>query len=241
MRLIANIDIKNEYVIKGIQLEGLRKIDLPIKIIKKFYDNGIHEILIHDSVASYYKRNNLGSLIKDCFKKIFVPVIIGGGMRSIKDIKAALNYGADKVMINTEAIKNPKFLKKACDEYGSSTIVSYIEVKKNKDTWDVYFNNGREKSSFFLDEWIEIVQKMGCGEILIKSIDRDGTMSGLDYELIRRCHKLINRPIIFAGGCSSQKEILSFKKEFDNSALAFASIFYNTNLNLRSIINLVNE
>ena len=107
MRLIANIDVKNEFVIKGIQLEGLRKIGSPIDIIKKFYNQKVHEIIIHDVVASYYKRNNLGNLLKECFKDIFIPVTIGGGIRTLSDIKNLLNYGADKVMINSKAIIKP--------------------------------------------------------------------------------------------------------------------------------------
>ena len=232
MRLIANIDVKNEFVIKGIQLEGLRKIGSPIDIIKKFYDQKIHEIIIHDSVASYYKRNNLGSLLKECFKDIFIPVTIGGGIRNILDIKHLLNYGADKVMINSQAIKKPIFLKNACEEFGSSTIISYVEVKKFNDHYHVYYNNGRERSKYGLETWLQIIQDLGCGEIFIKSIDFDGTMRGLDYELLNFCVPKIDKPLIYSGGCSSDKEIIEFKKTNKNIALSFASNFYKNNFKL---------
>ena len=232
MRVIANIDVKNDYVIKGIQLEGLRKIGRPHDIIKKFYNSGFQEIIIHDSVASYYKRNNLGELIKECFKEIFIPVTIGGGIRDLKDIKNALNCGADKVMINSQAIKNPSFLKNACDKYGSSTIISYLEVKKINNQWIIYFNNGREKTDIELNRWLDVVQKKGCGEILIKSIDNDGTLNGINYKLIDYCRNLCERPLIYAGGCSSKNEINNFKKKYKNIDLALSSLFYENKFNL---------
>ena len=232
MRLIANIDIKNEFVIKGIQLEGLRKIGRPIDIIKKFYDQKVHEIIIHDTVASYYNRNNLGNLLEECFKEIFIPVTIGGGIRNLNDIRSSLSYGADKVMINSQAIKTPIFLKKACEEFGSSTITSYIEVKKHNNKYCVYYNSGRERSKFILDRWLDIIQDLGCGEIFVKSIDLDGTMNGIDNELIKYCLSRIDKPLIYAGGCSSEKEIVKFKKRYKNVALSFASHFYKKNFKL---------
>jgi len=229
LRLIANIDIKNEFVIKGIQLEGLRKIGKPISIIKKFYDKKVDEIIIHDTVASYYNRNNLGNLLEECFKEIFIPVTIGGGIRNLADIKNSLGYGADKVMINSQAIKTPIFLKKACEEFGSSTITSYIEVKKYNNKYYVYYNSGRERSKFILERWLDVIQDLGCGEIFIKSIDLDGTMNGIDYELIKYCLPRVNKPLIYAGGCNSEREINEFKKKYKNVALSFASYFYKKN------------
>ena len=231
-RLIANIDIKNEYVIKGIQLEGLRKIGSPIDIIKKFYKENIHEIIIHDTVASYYNRNNLGELLKECFKEIFIPVTIGGGIRTLKDIKNSLNNGADKIMINSKAIKSPEFLRNACEEYGSSTIISYVEVKKHNGEYYAYFNSGRERSEYQLDKWFDIIQNSGCGEILIKSVDFDGTMKGIDEELINFCLPICDKPLIYAGGCSSEKEILYFEKKYKTISLSFASLFYSKNFKL---------
>ena len=232
MRLIANIDIKNEFVIKGIQLEGLRKIGKPIEIIKKFYDQKIHEIIIHDTVASYYNRNNLGKLLEECFKDIFIPVTIGGGIRNLADIKNSLNYGADKVMINSQAIKTPIFLKKACEEFGSSTIISYVEVKKYNNQYYAYYNSGRERSKFQLERWLDIIQDLGCGEIFIKSVDLDGTMKGIDNKLIKYCIPRIDKPLIYSGGCNSDREIFDFKKKYKNVALSFASYFYSKNFKL---------
>ena len=130
MRTIARIDIKNDSVIKGINLEGLRKIGDPVKIAKEYYTSGIDELLIIDSVASLYGRNNLFDLIKKIANEIFVPITLGGGIRSLKDIENALNSGADKVAINSKALENPNFLKEATSNFGESTITVNIEAKK---------------------------------------------------------------------------------------------------------------
>ena len=129
MRIIARIDIKNNFVIKGINLEGLRKVGDPYELITKYYERGINEIIIQDSVASLYGRNNLFDFIKDITKEIFIPITLGGGIRSLSDIEKALSSGADKVSINTRALENPNFIKEASNEFGSSTIVSSIEVQ----------------------------------------------------------------------------------------------------------------
>ena len=137
MRIIARIDIKNNFVIKGINLEGLRKVGDPYELITKYYKQGIDEIIIQDSVASLYGRNNLFDFIKDITKEIFIPITLGGGIRSLSDIEKALNSGADKVSINTRALENPNFIKEASNEFGSSTIVSSIEAKK----YQIIFGN----------------------------------------------------------------------------------------------------
>ena len=131
MRIIARIDIKNNFVIKGINLEGLRKVGDPYELITKYYEQGINEIIIQDSVASLYGRNNLFDFIKSITKEIFIPITLGGGITSLSDIEKALKSGADKVAINSKALEDPNFIKQASNEFGSSTIVSSIEAKKN--------------------------------------------------------------------------------------------------------------
>ena len=146
MRIIARLDIKNEFVIKGINLEGLRKIGDPIKIAQNYYNQGIDEIILIDSVASLYERNNLFNIIEKITESIFIPITLGGGIRSIKDIDRALKAGADKVAINSYATENPEFIRKAVNIFGSSTIMSYIEAKNISDgNWEIYKNYGREK------------------------------------------------------------------------------------------------
>ena len=236
MRIIARLDIKNNHVIKGINLEGLRKIGDPKKIIEEYYHSGIDEIIIIDSVASLYGRNNLFELIKDITKEIFVPITLGGGIRSIEDIDKALNSGADKVAINSGAIEDPLLIKNASAKFGSSTIVSYIEAKKvGKNTWEPYKNCGREKSDLNLIDWIKTVQGNGCGEILLTSIDQEGTELGFDIDLINNIKDYIKKPLIISGGCGSIQDILQIKENYVDDSVALASVLHYKKFSISNI------
>ena len=203
MRIIGRLDIKNNFVIKGINFEGLRKIGDPLDLAKKYYSQKIDEIIFIDAVASLYERNNLFHIIKKATKEIFCPITLGGGIRSLYDIEESLKSGADKVAINSHAIENPNFIKEAVKNFGSSNIISNIESKKlNENSWEVYKYYGREKTGVDLIDWIKKVQDLGCGEILLTSIDKEGLQQGMDYELLDKVSKLINRPLIFSGGFS---------------------------------------
>ena len=172
MRIISRLDIKNDFVIKGINLEGLRKVGDPVQTAKNYYQNGIDELIFIDSVASLYKRNNLYHIVEKSVKDIFVPLTIGGGIRSCKDIEMALRSGADKVAINSYATENPSFIKEAVSNFGSSSIISYVEAKNiGENKWEAYKYCGRERTGLDLIHWIQKVQDLGCGEILLTSID----------------------------------------------------------------------
>ena len=227
MRTIARIDIKNDKVIKGINLEGLRKIGDPINIVREYYKNGIDELLIIDSVASLYGRNNLFDLIKNITKDIFVPITLGGGIRSLKDIENALNSGADKVAINSMALENPKFLIEAISNFGESTILVNIEAKKIKENqWEPYKFCGREKTNLELNNWIKEIQDKGCGEILLTSIDKEGTETGFDIELIQSIEGIVKKPLIISGGCGNLEHIEELKKKFKKVSIALASVLH---------------
>lgn len=230
MRAIARIDVKNHHVIKGINLEGLRKVGNPESIIKDYYSKNIDEFLIIDAVASLYGRNNLYDFIKKITEDVFIPITLGGGIRSLKDIENCLNSGADKVAINSKALENPNFLKEAVSNFGESTIIVNIEAKKiSKNTWEPYKFCGREKTNISLNYWIEKIQEMGCGEILLTSIDQEGTESGFDIELIENVHGKIFKPLIISGGCGKLEDILYIKKNFSDTSVALASVLhYNT-------------
>ena len=226
MRIIPLLEVKNDYLIKGYQMEGIRNIGKPLDFAKRYYEMGAHELIIIDSVASYYNRKNLFNLIKNITKNIFIPITIGGGIRSLKNIQECLNIGADKVAINSSAIKNPIFLKKAVKEFGESTVISYIETKKINQTYYAYYNNGRENSNKRLVEWIKTVHDMGCGEILVKSIDKDGTRSGLDYDLINILYKLSKKPFIICGGLKDQNDLKYFIGKYPKEAIAISSALH---------------
>ncbi len=229
MRIIPRIDIKNNFVIKGINLEGVRKIGIPNDIGIKYYKDKADELILMDSVASLYGRNNLFDIIKQCTKEIFIPITVGGGLRSIEDISMALSSGADKVALNSAAVKNPEFIKLASKTFGSSTIVISIETKKNSNNeWEVYTSTGRDPSGIILSEWVKKVQQSGCGEIFITSIDQEGTKKGFDLDLLDYLKSLkIGVPIIFCGGCGNLNHVIEIEKYLEQQdAIAIASALH---------------
>ena len=236
MRTIARIDIKNNHVIKGINLEGLRKIGDPNKIIKNYYEEGIDEFLILDSVASLYGRNNLFNLIKNITNEIFVPITLGGGIRSLRDIESALNSGADKVAINSKALESPNFLNEAVKNFGESTIIINIEAKKlSSNLWEPYKFCGREKTNINLNDWIKTIHDQGCGEVLLTSIDQEGTENGFDIDLIHHTYKQLKKPLIVSGGCGNLDHILELKNKFQNVSIAIASVLHYKKLTIPEI------
>tara|TARA_Y100000590_G_C15682912_1_gene1000489 strand:- start:1092 stop:1817 length:726 start_codon:yes stop_codon:yes gene_type:complete len=236
MRIIARIDIKNNFVIKGINLEGLRKIGNPIEIASKYYNEGIDEIIFIDAVASLYKRNNLYHIVDESVKNIFVPLTIGGGIRTLKDIEKALKSGADKVAINSYATEKPFFLKEAVNNFGSSSIISYIETKEiSNKNWEVYKYSGREKTGINVEEWIKKVQDFGCGEILLTPIDYEGTQKGFDLDILNRIYDIINIPLIISGGCGNISHITELKNKFSDVSVALASSLHYKKIEIKEI------
>lgn len=229
IRLIARLDIKNEFVIKSIHLEGLRKVGNPNQLAKKYYEEGIDEIIFMDAVAAYYDRNSLSEIIQKACKDVFIPITVGGGIRNIKDIQQALNSGADKVAINTQAINNPQFIQEASKIFGSQCIVSSIEAKKISDgKWEVYIENGREPTGLDVLEWARKVKELGAGEIMLTSIDREGTKKGFDLELNQMVSNAVSIPIISSGGIKNSDDAILLLKNSCVDAIATAStLHYN--------------
>lgn len=242
MRIIPRIEIKNNFVIKGINFEGLRKIGDPNIIGKKYYLDGADELLFMDVVASLYGRNNIFEIIKKITKNIFIPITIGGGIRSVEDIQQALNSGADKVAINSAAVKDPKFIKQAVSFFGSSTIVVSIETRKNrKNIWEVYTHNGRDETGINLKDWLKKIQQFKCGEILVTSIDNEGTKKGFDIDLLSFLEKeKIQTPLIFCGGCGSIEHIKKIKKNLKKDAIAISSILHYNLSTIKEIKKAIN-
>lgn len=226
-RIIARIDIKNEYVIKGIHLEGLRKIGDPNDLAAKYYEQGIDEIIFMDAVAAFYDRNSLGDIIKQATDNIFVPITVGGGIRSIEDIKKALDNGADKVAINTQAVREPDFITAAAKVFGSQCIVASIEAKKRTDNyWEAFVENGREPTGLNVIEWAKRLEELGAGEIMVTSVDQDGTKKGFDISLSKRLMETVNIPLIVSGGGGRITHITQLLEESNVDAIAVASILH---------------
>jgi len=236
-RLIARLDIKNEFVIKGIHLEGLRKIGDPLMLAKMYYESGIDEIIFMDSVASLYGRNNLFNIIENACKEVFIPITIGGGIRSIHDIDAALKSGADKITLNTQAIKKPELIKEASRIYGSQCIIGSIEAKRKGKSWEAFIDNGREQTGIDAIQWASKLEDLGVGELCITSVDREGTKKGFDIELVQNICEIVNVPIIVSGGAGSTKHISDLCKQKGVSAVAVASLLH---YNLASVDQIKN-
>ncbi len=237
MRIISRLDIKNEFVIKGINFEGLRKIGDPSELSEKYYKDKADELILYDAVASLYGRNNMFHIVEKITKNIFIPVCLGGGIRTLEDIKMALESGADKVAINTAFVKNPKFLKEATENFGVSNIIASIEAKKiSENEWEAYIHNGRDKTGLMVNDWIKKIQDIGCGEILLTSVDNEGTQSGFDLNLLNYIKtSKINVPIIFSGGCGKFDHVKSIYKFFSDEAIAIASALHYNKLKIVDI------
>ena len=227
VRLIARLDVKNEFVIKGIHLEGLRKVGDPNELARKYYNAGIDEIVFMDAVAAYYDRNNLSDIIQKACNDVFVPITVGGGIRSVADIHQALQSGADKVAINTKAVQLPSFIEEASKIFGSQCIVISIDAKKvASEKWEVYVDNGREPTGLDVIEWAQKAEALGAGEIMLTSIDAEGTKKGFDIQLNQHVSKALSIPIIASGGAGSNNHIMDLIKSADVKALAVASLLH---------------
>jgi cyclase len=238
MRIISRIDIKNEFVIKGINLEGLRKIGEPLEIATNYYNEGIDEIIMIDAVASLYGRNNLFNIVEKSVENIFVPITLGGGIRSLNDIDKALKSGADKVAINSYATENPNFIKEAINNFGSSTITVYIEAKNvGKKKWEAFKNSGRDKTGLDVLDWIKKVQDLYCGELLVTSVDFEGLQKGFDTELIETIYPHINVPLIINGGCGKIEDVVAIQKKYTNVSFSIASAFHYKKISIKDLKN----
>jgi cyclase len=227
IRIIPRLDIKGPNLVKGIHLEGLRVLGRPEVFAKMYYDQGADELFFQDVVASLYERNSLINIITKTAKEIFIPITVGGGIRTIEDINTVLRAGADKVCINTAAVNNPEFIRKSSRVFGTSTIVVAIEAIKQSDgIYFAYTDNGREHTGLEVVNWAKQVEELGAGEICITSVDRDGTGEGLDYPLIKSVSDAVSIPVIAHGGASNELDILNVIRMCDVDAIAISSILH---------------
>lgn len=235
MRIIARLDIKNDYVIKGIHLEGLRKVGNPNELAKLYYQQGVDEIVFMDAVASLYDRNNLFNIIQKACDDVFIPIALGGGLRTLDDVSMALDSGADKVVINTGAVKNINLIEDIAKRYGSQCIVCSIEAKRIRDKWNAYTDNGREPTDLDVIKWAKILEESGAGELLITSIDKEGTKNGFDINLIEAVSSEVKKPIIVSGGYGKPDHIRELFSKVKPSAVAFASVLHYKKNNVHDL------
>jgi cyclase len=227
VRIIARLDIKGPNLIKGIHLEGLRVIGSPNEYASRYYSQGIDELIYMDSVASLYGRNHLADIVSSAAQNIFVPMTVGGGIRSIDDATNILRSGADKVAVNTAAVANPQLITDIAHQFGSQCMVLSIEAKKiSHGKWEVYTDNGREKTGLDVIDWVKRGAKMGAGEILLTSIDQEGTRNGFDIDLIRAVTAEVSVPVIASGGMGCSDDLISVVSEGGADAVAMADILH---------------
>ena len=226
-RIISKLDIKGPNLVKGINLEGLRVLGEPSSFAKQYHSDMIDEIIYHDTVASLYDRKAFLSLIEYTSSNVFIPVSVGGGIKSIKDIEKVLSAGADKAFINSAAVKRPNFLSEASKKFGSANICLSIEaIKDHNGEFICLCNYGREVSKKKLKEWISEAQQLGIGEIILTSISYEGKGNGFDQEMLELIYDKINVPFIFHGGAGNEKQIYDVLKFDKVSGVAISSLLH---------------
>jgi cyclase len=235
IRIIARLDIKAPNLVKGIQFEGLRKIGNPSDFALKYYLQGADEIFCDDIVASLYERNSLLDIINSTTNNVFIPITVGGGIRSIEDVTSALNSGADKVSINTAAIKNPSLITEISEKFGSQCMVLSIQAKAKSGNWEAYYDNGRESSGLDVIEWAKKAQDLGVGEIFLTSVDREGTAKGMDIELIKAVTSVVSVPVVASGGVGSLKDVELAVKDGGADAISIAHVLHYEELTINKI------
>jgi cyclase len=241
-RLIARLDIKGPNLIKGVHLEGLRVIGDPQQYAHKYYVEGIDELIYIDSVASLYERNNLTDIVKYTAENIFIPMTVGGGIRSVSDVEKLLRSGADKVAINTAAIKSPQLISEVSNHFGSQCVVINIEAKRtDHDKWECYIDNGREKTGIDVIEWAKKVQDLGAGEILLTSVDQEGTKKGFDIPLSKQVSDVVNIPVIASGGMGKPEDLVDVIKNGHVDAVAMADILHYNRFSLDELRQFAKE
>ncbi|MBI2048138.1 MAG: imidazole glycerol phosphate synthase subunit HisF [Parcubacteria group bacterium] len=236
IRIIPRLDIKGPNVIKGVRLEALRVVGNPHKLATKYYKEGADELIFMDIVASLYERNNILDIVSRTARDIFVPLTVGGGMRSIEDIRKALRAGADKVAINTYATKRPEFVSEAAKVFGSQCIVGSIEAKRRPGGgWEAFIDNGRVETGLDVVTWAKRLVSLGAGELLVTSVDQEGTAKGYDIELIKKIAPKVSVPVIACGGAGNPEDILEVIQEGHADAVGAAHVFHYNKYSIKDV------
>jgi len=225
MRIIARLDVKPPHVVKPIHFDGLKKLGKPQDFAKKYYEDGADEIVYIDIVSSLYQRSILFDLAKDVSKEIFTPFAVGGGVKTIEHVQELIHNGADKVILNTNAIENPAIIKEITSIFGSQAVTIHIQAKKWDNWYECYTDCGRNRSGKEVIEWAKEVEKLGAGEIILSVIDNDGRKRGFDLELSEKLINAVNIPVVIGSGAGSLEDVLEVAK-LNPSGIAIASLLH---------------
>jgi cyclase len=234
-RIIPRLDIKAPNLVKGIRLEGLRVVGKPVEFAQEYANEYADELFYQDIVASLYERNSIKDLVTETAGNIFIPLTVGGGLRNIEDISSVLQSGADKVSINTAAVKNPKFISEASRMFGSQCIMVAVEaIRAGNGYWEAFTDNGREHTGLDAVDWAEKAVDLGAGELLITSVDREGTEQGYELELLQKIVDKVNVPVVIHGGANSKENILEAAK-IGASGAVVSKIFHYKKYSIREV------
>ena len=234
-RIIPCLDIKNGNVVKGTKFGNLKYAGNPLELAKRYYSRGADELIFLDIDASYENRKTTLKIVEEIGKNIFIPFTVGGGIQTIEDIRKILNAGADKISVNTSAIKNPEIIKKASKQFGSQCIVVAIDAKRKGNNWEVYIEGGRKTTGLDAIKWAKKAEMLGAGEILLTSMDKDGTKEGYDLSLTKKASESVNIPVIASGGPNNLKSILEVFRNGKADAALAASIFHYGKFSIKDV------
>lgn len=240
-RIIPCLDVKDGNVVKGIHFLGLKEVGDPVALAKKYYLDGADELVFLDISATVEKRKTMVEVVKKVAKEIFIPFTVGGGIQTVEDVRAMLMAGADKVSLNSAVIRNPSLIKEASERFGNQCVVLAVDAKRRKDNagWNVYIEGGRKDTGIDCMEWIQKGVSLGAGEILLTSMDADGTKDGFDIELYKAVSKIVNVPVIASGGCGKMEDFVDALQVSD-AALA-ASIFHYDETSVQNVKKYLKE
>jgi cyclase len=233
-RIIPCLDVKDGRVVKGVNFVGLKDAGDPVEVAKRYNDEGADELTFLDITASHEQRDTIVHIVEQVAREVFIPLTVGGGIRELNDIYKLLNVGCDKVSINSAAIKRPEFIDEGAKRFGSQCIVVAIDVKKTGDVWNVYLNGGRVDTGINALEWAKEVVDRGAGEILLTSMDADGTKAGFDLDITSQISRAVHVPVIASGGAGTMEHILQAFKLGADAALA-ASIFHYKEIDIMDL------
>ncbi len=234
-RIIPCLDIKNGRTVKGVNFEGLRDAGDPVELARRYREEGADELVFLDITATLEKRKTLVKLVQDIAAEINIPFTVGGGIKTIDEIEELLKSGADKVSLNSSIVKNPELINRASAAFGAQAIVAAVDAKKDGDTWNVFIKGGTENTGKHALEWMQEVEERGAGEILLTSMDRDGTKAGFDIELLQKVNELVRIPVIASGGAGTVQHCIDAVLSGHADAVLAASIFHFKEIEIQDL------
>ena len=234
-RIIPCLDVKSGRVVKGTNFVGLRDAGDPVELAKKYDDERADELVFLDITASHEGRGTMVEVAKNCASQVFIPFTVGGGIRTVEDMRVMLSAGADKISVNSAAVKNPEIISEGANKFGSQCIVLAVDAKRKDIGWEIYINGGRTPTGLDCIEWIRKAVELGAGEILLTSMDADGTKAGFDIELTRAVSESVNVPVIASGGAGELEHFYNVLTAGKADAVLAASVFHYGKYTIRQV------